>query len=145
MAVKPEDIGDLPLEPFQSKHIAFPSRSFGKNAPVYRSFQMTWFNIFASLVPGPDDFCGGKTFRRMPLAALRNVYRPWPVTVLLCMYCTVLKQFTIKFGSRYNLRVCKFQKFPGGGDALCFAHSAQDSSRTIVGPCQPKIAAWSVL
>jgi len=49
MAVKPEDIGDLPLEPFQPMHIAFPSRSFRKSAPVNRSFQATWFNKFAWL------------------------------------------------------------------------------------------------
>ena len=49
MAIKPEDIGDLPLQPFQPKHIAFPSRSFGKSAPVNRSFQATWFNKFGWL------------------------------------------------------------------------------------------------
>jgi len=62
MAVKPEDIGDLPLEPFQPMHIAFPSRSFRKSAPVNRSFQATWFNKFAWL---------HYDVRRMPLAALR--------------------------------------------------------------------------
>ena len=44
--LKPEDI---PLEPFQPKHIAFPSRSFGKSAPMNRSFQATWFNKFGWL------------------------------------------------------------------------------------------------
>ena len=38
-----EDIGNLPLEPFQPKHIAFPSWSFGKSAPVNPSFQAMWF------------------------------------------------------------------------------------------------------
>ena len=45
-AVKPEDIGDLPLKPFQPTHFAFPSRSFGKSAPVNRFFQPTWFNRY---------------------------------------------------------------------------------------------------
>ena len=48
--LKPEDICDLPLEPFQPKHIAFPCRSFGKSAAVNRSFQATWFtNLGAAL------------------------------------------------------------------------------------------------
>ena len=42
MAIKPEVIDNLPLEPFQPKHIAFPSRT----APVNRSFQANWFNKF---------------------------------------------------------------------------------------------------
>ena len=45
-AIKPEDIGDLPLKPFQPMHFAFPSRFFGKSAPVNRSFQPTWFNRY---------------------------------------------------------------------------------------------------
>ena len=45
-AINFEDFGDLPLEPFQPRHIVFPSRSFGKTAPVSRSFQATWFNKF---------------------------------------------------------------------------------------------------
>ena len=35
------------LEPFQLKHIAFPSRPFGKSASVNRSFQAMWFNKIA--------------------------------------------------------------------------------------------------
>ena len=49
MAIKPEDIGDLPLELFRPKHIAFSSLSFGKSAPVNRSFQATCLNKFAWL------------------------------------------------------------------------------------------------
>ena len=47
MAIKCEGIGDLSLEPFQPKHIAFPSRSFGKSAPVNRSFQVTIWVLMA--------------------------------------------------------------------------------------------------
>jgi hypothetical protein len=94
MAVKPEDIGDFPLEPFQPKHIAFPSQSFRKSAQVSRLFQTTWFNKFASLVPRPSarGVVSGSgnlrgcttTLRRMPLAALRNVCRPWPGNYCIC-------------------------------------------------------------
>ena len=34
------------MEPFQPRHIAFPSRFFGKSSPVKRSFQANWFNNF---------------------------------------------------------------------------------------------------
>ena len=46
MASSEDVIGDLPLQPFQPMHIVFPSRTFGKSAPVSRSFQATWFNKF---------------------------------------------------------------------------------------------------
>ena len=52
MAVISEDNGDLPLEPFQPKHIAFPSRSFRKS--VNYSLQMIHNIIFASLVLRPS-------------------------------------------------------------------------------------------
>ncbi len=45
-SIKAEDIGVLPNAPYQLTHIAFPSRSFGKSAPVNRSFQAAWFNRF---------------------------------------------------------------------------------------------------
>ena len=53
MAVKSEDNGDLPLEPFQPKHIAFPSQSFNKSVNSYYSLQ-TIHIIFASLVTRPS-------------------------------------------------------------------------------------------
>ena len=46
MAIRPEDVGELPVEPFQPRHIAFPSRSFGKSDHVKRLFQANWFNKF---------------------------------------------------------------------------------------------------
>ena len=50
MAVKSEDNGDLPLEPFQPKHIAFPSRSFRKSV----NYSLQTIHIFASLIPRPS-------------------------------------------------------------------------------------------
>ena len=44
--IKPSDVPDLPLHPFQPKNIQFPYRSFGKSAPVKRSFQAGWFQRF---------------------------------------------------------------------------------------------------
>lgn len=38
MAVKPENIGDLPLEWLQLNHIAFPSWSSGTSAPMKYMF-----------------------------------------------------------------------------------------------------------
>ena len=49
MAVKPEDNGDLPLEPFQLKYIAFPSRSFR----IKECFSNDFIYLL-SLVPRPS-------------------------------------------------------------------------------------------
>ena len=35
---------DVPNQPHQSLTFAFPKRSFGKKAPVFRSFQPSWFS-----------------------------------------------------------------------------------------------------
>ena len=42
--ITPSDIPDLSLQPFQPRNIHFHYRTFGKSAPVNRSFQATWFN-----------------------------------------------------------------------------------------------------
>ena len=73
MAIKPEGIGDLPLEPFQPKHIAFPSRSFGKSAPVNRSFPVAiWVLV------DPDSISEHANFKNflggMPPDPPRQVY-----------------------------------------------------------------------
>jgi len=44
--IKPSDIPDLSLQPFQPRNIHFPYRTFGKSAPVNPSFQATWFSRF---------------------------------------------------------------------------------------------------
>jgi len=44
--IKPSDIPDLSLQPFQPRNIHFSYRTFGKSAPVNRSFQATWFSRF---------------------------------------------------------------------------------------------------
>ena len=49
MAIKPEGIGD---------HITFPSRSFGKSAPVNRSFQVTIWVLMA-----PDSISEHANFK----------------------------------------------------------------------------------
>ena len=49
VSIKPGDVPDLPLEPFQPRNIMFPYRSFGKTTLVKRSFQVTWFNRFSWL------------------------------------------------------------------------------------------------
>ena len=41
--VDPKDIGDVSTKPYQPRHISFPSRTFGKQSPVQRSFQPNWF------------------------------------------------------------------------------------------------------
>ena len=46
MSFTSEEVKKLPDEPCQPHHLAFPSRSFGKNAVVKRSFQISWFNRF---------------------------------------------------------------------------------------------------
>ena len=44
--IKPSDIPDLSLQPFQPRNIHFPYCIFGKSAPVNRSFRVTWFSMF---------------------------------------------------------------------------------------------------
>ena len=44
MSFKSEEV--MPDKPCQPHHLSFPFRSFGKNAPVNRSFQVSWFNRF---------------------------------------------------------------------------------------------------
>ena len=44
--IKPSDIPDLSLQPFQQRNIHFPYRTFGKSPPVTRSFRATWFSRF---------------------------------------------------------------------------------------------------
>ena len=39
-------VPDLSFQPFQPRNMHFPSRTFGKSAPVKRSFQATWFSRF---------------------------------------------------------------------------------------------------
>ena len=46
MSFKSEEIKAMPDKPCQPHHLSFPFRSFGKNAPVNRSFQVSWFNRF---------------------------------------------------------------------------------------------------
>ena len=43
MSFKSEAVKAMPCQPH---HLSFPLRSFGKNAPVNRSFQVSWFNRF---------------------------------------------------------------------------------------------------
>ena len=38
-----KDIGDVSTKPYQPHHISFPPRRFGKQPPVQRSFQSSWF------------------------------------------------------------------------------------------------------
>ena len=42
--IDPKDIGDLPTKPYQPRHISFPPRTFGKQSPVQRMFQNSWFH-----------------------------------------------------------------------------------------------------
>ena len=42
--IDPKDIGDLPTKPYQPRHISFPPRTFGKQSPVQRTFQCSWFD-----------------------------------------------------------------------------------------------------
>ena len=46
MSFKSEEVKAMPDKPCQPHHLSFPSRSFGKNVPVNRSFQVSWFNRF---------------------------------------------------------------------------------------------------
>ena len=43
---KSEEVKDLPDKSCQPHHLSFPSRSFGKNALMNRSFQVSLFNRF---------------------------------------------------------------------------------------------------
>ena len=45
MSFKSEEVKAMPDKPCQPHHLSFPFRSFG-NAPVNRSFQVSWFNRF---------------------------------------------------------------------------------------------------
>ncbi len=116
MADNPEDIGNLPLESFQPKHIAFPSRSFCKSAHVHRLFQTTWFNDFASLVPRPStrgvaDGSGNETINCV--AALRRIvllYVMFTDQGQLLYYCVCIMDcletgyYLGSDGSRFNLK-----------------------------------------
>ena len=46
MSFKSEEVKAMPDKPCQPHHLSFPFRSFGKNAPVNRSFQVSWFHCF---------------------------------------------------------------------------------------------------
>ena len=46
VAISKCNVEDLPDKPFQPCHYRFPSRSFGKAAPVKRTFQSSWFHRF---------------------------------------------------------------------------------------------------
>ena len=120
--LKFEDIGDLPLEPIQPNHIAFPSRSFGKSAAVNRSFQATWFNKFGWLHYDVTQDC-----------------------------FTCCKKWLL-FGFWWLQIQSQSMQISGGAYPQtplhkCALHTiktpwARDSSQPIVGPHQPEIAAY---
>ena len=59
-AFEPDDVYDVPGEPYQPCHLSFPARRFGKASPVHRSFQLVWFKHFKWIhydVPRDAAFC----------------------------------------------------------------------------------------
>ena len=60
MSFTVDDICDIPDKPYQPHHLLLPLRKFGKSSPVYRAFQVSWFNRFSWIhydVPRDAVFC----------------------------------------------------------------------------------------
>ena len=101
--IKPSDVWDLPLQPFQPRNISFPHHSFGKTNPVKRSFQATWFNKLQA-----TDATSERSF-----SALRHV-KTYLRTTMIQQRLNNLSMFTRKYRQlrsyEHCTRICSWKR-----------------------------------